>query len=150
MLLLVFILFITSYETQGATIADKILEIDNTVMDIYNKPEENQAPKFIETIQLYITTMNKTTDEFKQSDKNIDEYKKLRSQGRAEFLLHGIKEDKIEQFQKVFKWTEEQVKDYIKLMREAEDAWGCFIYYFFGYLVKKGYHEAYKRSFKLD
>lgn len=150
MLLSVLIIFLTSYETQGATIVDKILDFDHTIMEIYNKPEKNQAPKFIETIQAYTTAMNKTTDEFKQSDKNIYEYKKLRLQGRPEFLLHGVKADKARQFRKVFKWTREQMKKYVTLMRQARAAWRNFILYFYDYTEKKGYHEAYKRPLNLN
>lgn len=150
MLLLVLIIFLTSYEVQGGTIADKILELDNTIIEIYNKPEENQASKFMETIRLYITAMNKTTDEFSKSDKKINEYKQLRSQGQAEFLLHWVKEDKLEQFKKVFKWTEQQVEEYIKLMKESEVAWGSFVRFFYQYYRKKGYRQAYKRPFNLE
>lgn len=117
-------LLLTISRSLSSTPAEKILDCDETIENIFDNPQEEDRVKLIHNIKEYTSVVNSTAQ--KLGNDTFNQCKELYDRGWANFLFYDLNVIKLDEFKDKFKWHNEELKQFLSLMKTAEDVWTNF------------------------
>lgn len=118
--------------------SEKLIEENNKIFNMYKYPKEENREKFLKHISSFILVTGNLSERYRTGEEVFTDCKPMQMKCWVDYMLNDITHDKLQEFKNIYKWSDDNYKQFKLLLKNSEAAWMALLDWCYGYLEKDG------------